>query len=217
MAEGDPKIQLQPESKFPWPMVAILVAALMFAVFVYYLPREPKVARGIGSNAEVPAQPFGDMLKVQNVNLVPAPVGGQAYLVGDVINNSGKKIDEVTINLTLRDAQGGVIQRETAQLEAVVPKGKAAEPKTLRESPLAPQAMTAFRIALNSVPSNWDHKVPEITIEHVSFAASQAAEKPEGVNDELRRRANPRLPASDVTSGAEPAKQPQQPASKPPQ
>ena len=187
----DPKITLQPQSRFPWPLVAIVVAGVILIAIVFYLPRTPRTRRG-PINAQTPAQPYGDTIRMSNVNVSPAPTGGQAYVTGNILNSGEKKIDGITASIVLRDSSGNVVDRETQPI-SVLTTGSATEPKSLSQSPLDVNQTKNFRIALTQVPSTWNHEVPEISIAHVDLEGQET-----GGQTAEQSKPSPQLPASDA-------------------
>src|SRR4051794_2757889 len=204
MAHPNPEIKLQPQSRFPWPIVALLAAAVLLAAAFYYLPRAPKNVAG-PARGQIPQQPFGDTLRLSDINMAQSPTGGQLVLAGKIQNTGSNRIENITVNLHFRDANGAIVHQETQPLEVMEAKGSRAEPKPLQQDPLKPTGRRTFRVEAQ-VPSAWNHQVPEIVVEHVVIAGQQSGEPTSGqagVAPGLRERANPRLPASDVTTSSD--------------
>src|SRR5437868_207913 len=110
-------IRIQPQSKFPWPLAALIVAGLILAVFVYLLPRGTPRQAGGPVAGQVPNQPFGGELQIAHITVQPDPTGAQAYVAGTIENTGGKAINEITVDAEFLDGDGKIVQKETKQVE----------------------------------------------------------------------------------------------------
>jgi hypothetical protein len=151
-------------ARFPWPLIALIVAGVILACIIYALPRTPKAAPGPAAG-QVPDQPFGNELQMTGLRVAPAPVGSQVYVYGEIENTGSTPVGQVTVDATFSDAQGHLLQRETRNLELLKSANGAPEVVT---TPLKSGATTPFRVGFDSIPSSWDHQVPRMQIVHVS-------------------------------------------------
>src|SRR5690242_6977315 len=74
-----PQITRLKQSRFPWPRLAIIAAALLLVALIVWLPRTPHT-QAPPSAAQVPQQPTAQQIQITNLALQPAPVGGAFYL-----------------------------------------------------------------------------------------------------------------------------------------
>jgi hypothetical protein len=176
----DPQFQLQPKGKFPWPLVAIIVAVALLVAIIYYSRRLPNVSTA-PTGASVPQQPFVSELKLINLQTGESPIGGTVYVTGQVKNSGTHAITEVAVDAAFQDSSGRVVQRETQRMAELVAPGSAdAEPFT--NKPIQPDQMRNFRIAFDNIPASWNHQVPELRIVHESYEGGGSAGVPAPTN-----------------------------------
>jgi hypothetical protein len=200
----NPHFGLRPESKFPWPLVAVVVAALILAVFLFYLPRTPK--RGPNPTAGgVPQQPFGQQLQITNLKVQPSPAGGNVYIQGTVSNASPKKINEVTVVTRFYDKAGNVVLQDTVPMQSLPKETANTVGVSFAEDPLKADSSKEFRIAIDNVPSTWNHEAPSIEIAHVGFVGQPPASAQGDTNGVQIGSGSGQLPASDVTATPKPS------------
>ena len=206
MSSPSPQFPQRPQSNVPWPLIAVVVAALILGVFIFYLPRVPR--RGPNpTSAEVPAQPFGQTLQITDVKVQPSPVGGSVYVLGTVSNASPKKINDVTVVARFYDKDHNVIHQDTVPMQALS-KRKTADtvPVSLAEDPLSPDSTKEFRLAFDNIPNTWNNEAPAIEIAHVGFAGQPpAAAQGDSNGVQTGSPAQNQLPASDVTATPKPS------------
>lgn len=200
----NPNFELRPQSKFPWPLVAVVAAAVILAVFLFYLPRTPK--RGPNATAaQVPPQPFGQTLQITNLKVQPSPAGGSAYIQGTVSNTSSKKINDVTVVTRFFDKAGNVVLQDTVPMQSLPKETANTVGVSFAEDPLKPDSSKEFRIAIDNVPDTWNHEAPSIEIAHVGFAGQPPASAQGDTNGVQTGPASGQLPASDVSAIPKPS------------
>ena len=197
MANPEPNFQLRPESKFPWPFVAVAVAALILAAFLFYLPRTPR--RGPNPTAaDVPQQPFGQQLQLTNVKVQPSPAGGSVYIQGTVSNASPKKVNEVTVVARFKDKDGNVVHQDTVPMQALPKDTANTVAVSFAEDPLNPDGTKEFRLAFDNVPDTWNHEAPALEVAHVGFPGAPPASAQGDSNGVQTGPPSGQVPASDV-------------------
>jgi hypothetical protein len=184
MAEHpDPKFPLhesQPPSKLksmaPWPLVAIIVAALLLIVVLYQAPRSPKKAEGPAAG-QVPEQPNAGQLQVSDVKATASPAGAGAVVVSGRLTNTGQRpVGGVMIDAIFNDAQGNDVFRDTQPASAVAAQSKAgAKPVDMQSQPIAPGKAQDFRVEFAGVPENWNKQLPELRIVHVTLLDGESS------------------------------------------
>ena len=195
----NPNFELRPQSKFPWPLVAIVVAAVILAVFLFYLPRAPK--RGPNPTAaDVPPQPFGQTLQITNLKVQPSPAGGSVYIQGTVSNASPKKINDITVVARFFDKAGSVVAQDTVPMQSLPKETANTVGVSFAEDPLKPDSSKEFRIAVDNVPNTWNHEAPSLEIAHVGFAGQPPASAQGDTNGVQTGTPSSQVPASDVNA-----------------
>ena len=205
MSTPNPQFPLRPQSKFPWPLVAVIVAALVLAVFIFYLPRAPK--RGPNPTAaEVPQQPFGQTIQITDVKVQPSPVAGSVYVQGTVSNAGSKKINDVTVVAKFSDKDGNIVHQDTVPMQSLPTKTGNTVPVSFAEDPLSPDSSKEFRLAFDNVPNTWNNQAPAIEIAHVGFVGQPpAAAQGDSNGVQTGPPAQNQLPASDVNAPSKPS------------
>jgi hypothetical protein len=197
MANSDPNFSLRPQSKFPWPVVAVVVAALILAAFLYYLPRTPK--RGPNPTAAaVPDQPFGKQIQLTNLKVQPSPTGDSVYLQGTVSNASPQKINDVTVVARFYDKAGNVVHQDTVPMQALPKNTANTVAVSMAEDPLNPDSTKEFRMAFDNVPTTWNHEAPALEIAHIGFAGQPPASAQGSTEGVQTGPPSGQVPASDV-------------------
>lgn len=156
-----------PESKFPWPLVALgAVAVLLIAIF-WLTPRTNKAATAISNTVDQRAA----QLKISNVRISPQEANGAANVdvFGDAMNVGGSPVTQAVVSATFRDKNGNQILVQQQPIERADTKdGKVQEAKPLAEDPLKPGQTAGFRVSYTQVPAAWDRKPPELAVLQVT-------------------------------------------------
>lgn len=162
---GSPK---RPSSGVPGVLFAIVVAAALIAAIVYYMPRAPKKAPA-PTAAQVPQQPVPNELQFSQLQMTPAPTGGEITLQGEVMNTGNRPVIGATVALSFENAQGRVLQTVTAPMigMASTPGGTLVTDEFSKD-PLKPNDTRPFHVTVSPVPASWNHSLPEMRIVTVS-------------------------------------------------
>ncbi len=158
-----PKLQqqLQPTSRVPWILVAIVVAAAILLAMIIWLPRTPRATNPSGS--QVPPQPTGDQVQLTNLTAVPGPTGASLYLEGRLLNTGPTAINGIEVDATFKSINGQNLETIRRPVEEMVGNsGTTYEP--LANSPIKIDEARPFRISFDHVPEGWDHKLPALSI-----------------------------------------------------
>jgi hypothetical protein len=68
-----PKFPVEKKKQFPWPMIALIVAAAILAAVIITMPRAPK-AKAPPAAAQVPRQPTGSQVQFSELKITTAPM-----------------------------------------------------------------------------------------------------------------------------------------------
>jgi hypothetical protein len=158
------KLHLVRQSKFPWPIVALIVGAALLVTIISVLPKAPRVAR-TPSGAEVPRQPTGEQIQLTQVQIVPSPVGDSLYLNAILHNTGNSAITGIQVNAQFMGADGAVAGGTTAAVQGVS-GGTSSE--DLTQAPIKPNESRPVRIYFAHTPKGWNHQVPALTVSTVT-------------------------------------------------
>ena len=160
-------IQLQKRGRFPWPLVALIVAAAILALIAYYVPRVPKTNPAAKVTGEAPSQPAPDMISVDNVKMTLGPTGGNAYLDAVFANHGDKAVTAATVQLLYTTTDGKTVRGDEEPVLALK-DASGADTTALADNPLPAGGTLPVRISVLSPPANWDHKAPGIEIVNIA-------------------------------------------------
>jgi hypothetical protein len=195
----DPQLPVEKGSKFPWPIVAIVVAALILAAIIYYMPRGPKPLPA-ATGAEVPQQPYISQLQLKSVKLVPAPIGSQVYVVGTIENTGTSDVHGITVQARFFDNNGTQIFTDTQPMVPITQQNNATTPGSFADSPLKANGRSDFRVAFSNIPKTWNHQLPELRIVHVAEPNTPGLTQDVSPSSETN---NGNTPAGTVTTGGQ--------------
>jgi hypothetical protein len=156
-----------PQSKFPWPIFAIIIAAVLLAVTIWFIPRTDRAATRTTDNAPLPA----NQLQVSEVSVSPQAIAGEANVdvLGQATNTGRTPVIDAVVSATFKDKNGASILVEQQPIERADAKGKArdVETKPFGQDPIRPGQTAGFRVRFSQVPANWNHQPPELTVAQV--------------------------------------------------
>jgi hypothetical protein len=156
-----------PESKFPWPVVALAVAVALLIATFWMTPRTNKAAtNAINSSTQAVSK-----VRISDVRISPQNVNGltNVDVYGQATNTGALPITHAIVSAVFRDKNGNSLltQQEPMQV-ADTSNEKVKADKDLTEQPLKPGQSTAFRVSYSQVPGSWDGKPPELSILQVT-------------------------------------------------
>jgi len=156
-----------PQSKFPWPLVALAVAVVLLIAVFWLTPRTNKASTAISNTIDQPAA----QLRISNVRISPQEVNGLANVdvFGDAMNVGGSPVTQAVVSATFHDKNGNSILVQQQPIERADTKnGKVQEAKALSEDPLKPGQTAGFRVSYSQIPATWDGKAPELAVLQVT-------------------------------------------------
>jgi hypothetical protein len=159
------KMHVPRKKHFPWPVVALIAAALMLLAIVMRMPTTPKKVQP-PSAAEVPPQPTPGQVQISNVQLTPSPVGGALNLQAMLQNNGDTDITGIEVQGNFKGTNGQNAGSENAKVEAVGSSNASAQDLTI--APIKPNQTMPIRIRFDHYPANWNKEMPELVVTQVS-------------------------------------------------
>jgi hypothetical protein len=156
--------------RFPVPVAILIVAAVILALLIWYLPRTP-VAQAPPAGAVVPAQPTGGQIQLTNINLATSPVGDQVYIDAILHNAGNTTINGVLVNVSFPGSTG-----TAASVQAPVTALTGANntvTESLIDHPIPPNGQQAVRITVPNAPEGWNHQLPGLTVATVTAVSAE--------------------------------------------
>ncbi len=158
------KVRMIRQSKFPWPIVAIIIGAALIIAVIGFFPKGPrKVTAPAG--AQSPPQPTDSQVEFTGVRIEPSTVG-DAVSLNAVLNNAGNTaITGVEVGGQFLGANGQPVGTATSKVQAIF-GGTAAE--DLTQAPIKPNEARPVRIYFEHTPKGWNHQLPALTVTTVT-------------------------------------------------
>lgn len=153
-----------PQSKFPWPLIAILAAAVMLGLIIWLVPSTNKAATSVLDNPASQA----NVLRLSAIRLAPQDVAGAANVdvYGQATDAGPRGINGAMVSGVFQDKNATTIYEAQKPVERVDTKGKNDDvtPKDLSEQPIKPGQTVDFRVRFDQVPATWNHEPPQLTV-----------------------------------------------------
>lgn len=164
-----PRLQTPPKQRFPWPLIAIIIAAAILAALIWWLPQTPK--KQLPPNAAaVPAQPTGDQIQLTNLKMTPSTTGSAFYVEGMLYNNGNSDITGVQVQAAFHGINGQVLGAQTRPVEGMV-GNSAIEAQNLAQAPIKPNQSRAVRVYFDHYPAGWNKQMPDLKVTTVTAHA----------------------------------------------
>lgn len=162
--------QLVKQGRFPWPVVALVVAGLLLAILI----RPNRQLRSAPGDTDVSLQPTADQVQFENIQVVPSPtpgsaVGSNVVIQADLKNNADTPINAVRVEGVFMDDKGTEIFRQEQPVMAVGKqlRGKRSKEVPLDDSPVPRRDMRSVRITFSAVPTNWNKRDPQLNVKDI--------------------------------------------------
>jgi hypothetical protein len=156
-----------PQSRFPWPLVALAIATALLIVTLWLTPRTNKAANAVLDGSTQPAS----QVRISQVRVSPEQVNNLANLdvYGEATNTGTRPVTQVLLSAMFHDKDGKTFMAQEEPMERADVKGdKATAAKELTEEPLKPGQSAGFRVRYSQIPGNWDGKPPELSVMQVT-------------------------------------------------
>lgn len=156
-----------PQSRFPWPLVALGVAVALLIVTLWLSPSMNKASTKEQNMASSASQ-----LRLSNITLSPQEANQQANVdvYGEASNSGAHPITSAIISAAFKDKSGNVIVTQQKPMERVdlQKKNKALNELDFLENPLKAGQASGFRVSYTDIPRNWNHEPPELSVLQVT-------------------------------------------------
>jgi hypothetical protein len=159
------RVELIRQSKFPWPMLALIAGAALLIAIIAVLPRGPHVTKPPAA-AAVPQQPTAEQIQLSAIKVVPSPVGGALYLDAMLHNTGNSAVTGVQVQGQFLGKKGQPLQTETGTMQGMTATGAGTE--ELTQALIKPNETRPVRIYFASVPKAWNHEAPQLTVSTVT-------------------------------------------------
>jgi hypothetical protein len=156
-----------PQSRFPWPLIALAVAVALLLVTLWLSPGINKASTKEANLASQTTQ-----LRLAAISLSPQEANNQANVdvYGQASNSGARPITSAIISAVFKDKDGTAILTQQKPMERVDldNKDKALNEQDFLQDPLKPGQTAGFRVSYTEVPQNWNHEPPELSVLQVT-------------------------------------------------
>lgn len=160
------KVQIIKKSKFPWPLIILIIGAAILIAIIALLPKAPHVTQA-PTGAQVPQQPTADQIQLTNMKIATSPSGGAVYLTGMLRNTGNAAITGVQVQAQFMGSNGAPLETLTQPVEGLV-GGPTGQAQNLTEAPIKTNESRPIRIYFEHTPPGWNHQLPELTVTTVT-------------------------------------------------
>ena len=158
------KVQLIRQSKFPWPITALIAGMVLLIMIIALLPKLPLVTPG-PTAAQVPQRPTADQVQLMNLKISPAPAGDAVYLTAVLHNTGNSEINGAQVEAQFLGRNGPILATFSSKVEGIA-GGTSSQDLTV--SPIKPNEARPVRIYFEHTPKGWNHQLPELTVTTVT-------------------------------------------------
>lgn len=164
-----PRLQVPPKRRFPWILIAIIIAAAILAALIWWLPQTPK--KQLPPNAAaVPAQPTGNQIQLTNLKMTPSTVGSAFYVEGMLYNNGNSDITGVKVQASFHGINGQVLETQSQPVQEMV-GNSATQAEDMAVAPIKPNESRPVRVYFDHYPAGWNKQMPDLKVTTVTAHA----------------------------------------------
>lgn len=157
-----------PQSRFPWPLIALGIALILLVVTLWLSPGINKASTKEANMASQSTQ-----LRLSAISLSPQEANNQANVdvFGQASNAGAQPVTSAIISAVFKDKNGNPILTQQKPMERVdlEKKNKALDEKDFLQEPLKPGQAAGFRVSYTEIPQNWNHQPPELSVLQVTI------------------------------------------------
>ena len=141
-----PNATQPPQSRFPWPLIALIIAGALLVVTLWLSPSMNKA-----STRELNMASQTGQLRLSSISLAPQEANNQANVdvYGEVSNAGGQPVTSAIISAVFKDKNGDPIVTQQKPMERVdlEKKDKTLAPENFLQEPLQPISATYMTTA----------------------------------------------------------------------
>jgi len=156
-----------PQSKFPWPLLALVIAAALLVVTLWLTPRTNKAATAVMDNSMQPSA----QVRITSVRISPQEANSlsNVNVYGEATNMGTRPLTQVLVSAMFHSKDGKAFMAQQQPMErADVEANKVKDSQDLSAEPLKAGQTVPFRVSYSQIPGNWDGKPPELTVQQVT-------------------------------------------------
>ncbi len=156
------RVKLRKSGSVTGRLLTTAIALAVLALVLRYLPPGGRNAQAHEPRAAVNTVP--EDLQFSDVQLSKAPGGEVLYLDGLVTNLGKAAVSGATAEVNFLNSQGQVIASVQKPLVGMAHGGTDLVQDEFSRNPITSKQMRFFRVAVEPVPSAWNHELPTLKI-----------------------------------------------------
>jgi len=152
-------------SYLPWIAAGVVVVLGLVLLVLFGGKKTPPVSPGGAGLAA--ADPYAASLPISNPKMSEASnfAGGKVtYVDGHIVNNGGRTITDVTVQLGFRDFGNQLVQKETMPLTLIRMREPYVDTESVSADPIKPGDQRDFRLVLDHIAQDWNSQYPEVRV-----------------------------------------------------
>lgn len=157
----------QPSERNWLPLIVAAAAVVIVGVILFLVfSRNGKNNAGV-TPANAPLDPYAVNLKIGNLAMSRSSnfIGGQiTYVDGHIVNTGSRTVTGITAQVLFRDYTNIVTQNTTEPMQFIRTRTPYVDVEPVSAAPLQPGKGQDFRLAFDSVSSDWNGAYPEIRL-----------------------------------------------------
>jgi lipopolysaccharide export LptBFGC system permease protein LptF len=162
-----PNATKPPQSRFPWPVLALAVAVVLLVITLWLSPSMNKASTREQNQASQSTQ-----LRLSSIRLSPQEAHNQSNVdvYGEVSNSGGQPVTSAIISAVFKDKNGAPVVTQQQPMERVDlnNKQKSLNPVNFLQDPLKPRDSAGFRVSYTDIPPTWNHEPPQLSVLQVT-------------------------------------------------
>ena len=151
-------------SWMPWIIAATVVIVGLGILVIAGGRSAPESALGTGM---APADPYAPKLGFSGIQMSEATSFSGAkvtYIDGQITNSGDRTVTAITVQVGFHNDVGQFAQRLAVPLSLIRTREPYVDTQPVSASPIEPGQTRDFRLIFDTVPADWDQRVPEARV-----------------------------------------------------
>lgn len=145
-------------------LLAVVAGVLLVGTLLYFFARRaPQPPRPPASAEDVLPEANNDELRVDGGSIGNDTPGKAVTLAGNVTNTGKRTFKGAVVEMVFHDQQGKAIATKTQPIWGLS-DGRCEVADEFAAHPIKPNELRFFCVAVDQVPSGWNHELPEMQV-----------------------------------------------------
>jgi len=143
-------------------LLSTAIALSVLALVLRYLPTQTRNAQAGETQTFALESPTD--LHFSGLQVTRPLASNAIYVDGMVTNKGVERVKAATAQVDFYDRHGALLSSVTAPLVGMSHEGTDLVGNEFARHPIGPNEMRFFRVAVENVPANWNHEIPDLKI-----------------------------------------------------